>query len=156
MRHIQLKREGQVVTEFDLYDLLLKGDKSKDARLLPGDVVYIPPAGPQVAVAGSVKNPAIYELNGEKTAGEICPTRGRPLRRCRRAARHPGADPRAQRARRPGSSAGRRGPGDRDRRWRRPARPHDHAALRQCGDAARQRRRIPAGFPGMKACGCAT
>src|ERR1051326_3955859 len=71
MRHIQLKREGQIATEFDLYDLLLKGDKTKDRHLLPGDVVYIPPAGPQVAIAGSVKNPAIYELNGEKTAAEV-------------------------------------------------------------------------------------
>lgn len=71
MRHIQLKREGRVVTEFDLYDLLLEGDKSKDARLLPGDVVYVPPAGPQVAVAGSVKNAAIYELRDEKTAGDL-------------------------------------------------------------------------------------
>jgi polysaccharide export outer membrane protein len=71
MRHIQLKRQGQVVTDFDLYDLLLKGDKAKDARLLPGDVVYVPPSGPQIAVSGSVKNPAIYELNGEKNAGEL-------------------------------------------------------------------------------------
>ena len=46
MRHIQLKRENRVVTEFDFYDLLLQGDKSKDARLLPGDVIYIPPIGP--------------------------------------------------------------------------------------------------------------
>lgn len=67
----QLKRGAEVASEFDLYDLLLNGDKSKDARLLPGDVVYIPPAGPQVAVAGSVKTPAIYELRGEKTAGEV-------------------------------------------------------------------------------------
>ena len=29
---------NSVVTEFDLYDLLLRGDKSKDARLLTGDV----------------------------------------------------------------------------------------------------------------------
>lgn len=71
MRHIQLKRQAQVVTEFDLYDLLLKGDKSKDQRLMPGDVVYVPPAGPQVAVAGSVRNPAIYELNGERTAEDL-------------------------------------------------------------------------------------
>jgi polysaccharide biosynthesis/export protein len=71
MRHVQLKRQGRVVTEFDLYELLLKGDKSKDCRLLPGDVVYIPQAGPQVAVAGSVRTPAIYELNGEKSAAEL-------------------------------------------------------------------------------------
>jgi protein involved in polysaccharide export with SLBB domain len=71
MRHIQLKRNAQVATEFDLYDLLLKGDKSKDMRLLPGDVVYVPPTGAQVAVAGSVKNPALYELRGEASVGDV-------------------------------------------------------------------------------------
>jgi polysaccharide biosynthesis/export protein len=65
MRHIQLKRNDVVVTEFDFYDLLLKGDKSKDAWLLPGDVIYIPPAGPLIALAGSVNVPAIYELREE-------------------------------------------------------------------------------------------
>jgi protein involved in polysaccharide export with SLBB domain len=73
MRHIQLKRGGKVVVDFDLYDLLLRGDKSKDAQLLPGDVIYIPPVGPQVAVAGSVNAPAIYELKSvdSTTAGEV-------------------------------------------------------------------------------------
>jgi protein involved in polysaccharide export with SLBB domain len=71
MRRIQLKRQGRVVAGFDLYDLLLNGDQSKDCRLLPGDVVYVPAVGPQVAVAGSVKEPAIYELNGEKQAGQV-------------------------------------------------------------------------------------
>ena len=73
MRHIQLKRGGKVVVDFDLYDLLLGGDKSKDAQLLPGDVIYIPPVGPQVAVAGSVNSPAIYELKSpdSTTAGEV-------------------------------------------------------------------------------------
>jgi polysaccharide biosynthesis/export protein len=71
MRRIQLKRGTQLVTEIDLYDLLLRGDKSKDARLLPGDVVYIPPAGAQMAVAGSVRSPGIYETNGEKTVADL-------------------------------------------------------------------------------------
>jgi protein involved in polysaccharide export with SLBB domain len=62
MRHILLKRDNRVVTEFDFYDLLLQGDKSKDVRLLPGDVIYIPAVGPSIAVAGSVKVPAIYEM----------------------------------------------------------------------------------------------
>jgi len=62
MRHILLKRDNSVVTEFDFYDLLLKGDKSKDVRLLPGDVIYIPAVGPSIAVAGSVRVPAIYEM----------------------------------------------------------------------------------------------
>src|SRR5580692_7881795 len=67
MRHIQLRRSDQVVTEFDLYDLLRKGDKSHDVQLLPGDVIYIPPAGPQVAILGSVNEPGIYELRGDTT-----------------------------------------------------------------------------------------
>ncbi len=68
MRHIELKRDGKLVTDFDMYDLLLKGDKSKDAALLPGDVIYIPPVGPQVAVAGSVNVPAIYELKNDRSS----------------------------------------------------------------------------------------
>jgi len=68
MRHIQLKRDGQVITEFDLYDLLLEGDKSADAALLSGDVIYVPAAGPQVAVAGSVNTPSIYELKDSRTS----------------------------------------------------------------------------------------
>ena len=70
MRNIQLKRNNQVVTEFDLYDLLMNGDKSKDVALLPGDVIYVPPIGPLVAVAGSVNVPAIYELKGKTTLGD--------------------------------------------------------------------------------------
>lgn len=62
MRHIQLKRGDKVVTEFDVYDFLLKGDKSKDVPLLPGDVIYIPPTGPVAAVTGSINVPAVYEL----------------------------------------------------------------------------------------------
>jgi protein involved in polysaccharide export with SLBB domain len=69
MRRIQLKRNNEVVTEFDFYNLLLRGDKSKDARLLPGDVIYIPPSGPSIAIAGSVNVPAIYELREGTTLG---------------------------------------------------------------------------------------
>jgi polysaccharide export outer membrane protein len=71
MRRIQLKRGARVVTEFDLYDLLIKGDKSHDVSLQPEDVVYFLPVGPQVAVGGQVNTPAIYELKGETTMAEV-------------------------------------------------------------------------------------
>jgi len=71
LRDIQVKRGNETVTHFDLYDLLLHGDKSKDIRLQPGDVIYIPDVGPQVAVMGSVSTPAIYELRGEKTFKQV-------------------------------------------------------------------------------------
>jgi polysaccharide export outer membrane protein len=71
LRRIQLKREGRAITEFDVYDLMEKGDKSRDVRLLPGDVIFIPPIGPQIAVSGDVNRPGIYELRGEATVGDV-------------------------------------------------------------------------------------
>ncbi|PCJ22121.1 MAG: hypothetical protein COB04_01325 [Gammaproteobacteria bacterium] len=71
LRHIQLKRKGELVGELDLYDLLLKGDTSGDQRLLPGDVIFIPTSGKMVGVGGEVKRPAIYEIKEELNAGEI-------------------------------------------------------------------------------------
>jgi len=71
MRRVQLKRADKVVTEFDFYDLLRRGDKSKDVQLLPGDVIYIPPVGEQVAIAGSVNTPAIYELKTDASLQEL-------------------------------------------------------------------------------------
>ena len=78
MREIELKRGGSVVARFDLYDLLLRGDKSKDAILQPGDVLYIPPVGSQAAVAGSVKAPAIYEFRGRATVEDLLNLAGGP------------------------------------------------------------------------------
>jgi protein involved in polysaccharide export with SLBB domain len=64
MRHVQLIRNNQVLTEFDIYDLVKRGDKSHDRPLLPGDILFIPPVGPQAAIVGSVEEPGIYELSG--------------------------------------------------------------------------------------------
>jgi polysaccharide export outer membrane protein len=71
MRNIVLKRQGKEVTRFDLYDLIVSGDKSKDAQLLPGDVIYAPPVGKLVAFAGSVNVPAIYELREHEDLGQV-------------------------------------------------------------------------------------
>jgi polysaccharide export outer membrane protein len=67
MRHIQLRRGDRLLAEFDMYDLVQKGDKSHDVPLLPGDVIYIPHIGAQVAISGNVNEPGIYELKGETT-----------------------------------------------------------------------------------------
>ncbi len=60
-RSIQLRRSGRLVSDFDLYDLLLRGDKNGDVSLQNGDVIYVAPVGAQVAVIGSVNNEAIFE-----------------------------------------------------------------------------------------------
>lgn len=71
LRNIQLKRNGQVVSRLDLYDLLLDGDTSGDVRLLPGDVIFIPPVGTTIGVAGEVRRPAIYEVNEGARASDL-------------------------------------------------------------------------------------
>ena len=71
LRNIQLKRSGRTVTTLDLYDLLLRGDTSADARLLPGDVIFVPPVGTTVGLGGEVRRPAIYELKSETTAAQL-------------------------------------------------------------------------------------
>ncbi len=70
LRHIELRRGAALMADFDLYDLLLRGDKSRDVPLQPGDVIYFPAAGPRVAVVGSVQVPAIYELRGKETVAQ--------------------------------------------------------------------------------------
>jgi protein involved in polysaccharide export with SLBB domain len=72
MRNVQLQRGGKLVTEFDIYDFISRGDKSRDAPLIPGDVIVIPPVGPRVAVAGALDLSAIYELRrGPNTVSDI-------------------------------------------------------------------------------------
>src|SRR5205823_7817335 len=50
LRNIQLKRGGELVRRLDLYDMLIRGDTTDDAKLLPGDVIFVPPIGPTVTV----------------------------------------------------------------------------------------------------------
>jgi len=71
MRSVQLKRGNKTVTDLDLYELLLFGDKSKDVPLLPGDVIYFAPVGPLAAVSGSVNTSAIFELKGDTTLAKL-------------------------------------------------------------------------------------
>ena len=71
MRQIELKRSGKTITTLDLYELIAKGDKSKDAFLLPGDVIMIPPAGPRMALVGATDHGAIYELKPGAKVKEV-------------------------------------------------------------------------------------
>jgi len=71
LRKIQLKRKGEVIAILDLYDLLLKGDTSADATVLPGDVIFVPTVGPRATLSGTVLRPAQYELFGGETLSDI-------------------------------------------------------------------------------------
>lgn len=62
MRKVILRRDNKDISELDVYEFLVQGDKSKDVQLLAGDVVVVLPVGPRVALTGAVDTPAIYEL----------------------------------------------------------------------------------------------
>lgn len=70
-RSIQVRRGGKLISDFDFYDFLLKGDKSADAVLQNGDVIFIAPAGAQVAAIGSVNRAAIYEARADDTLKDV-------------------------------------------------------------------------------------
>jgi protein involved in polysaccharide export with SLBB domain len=71
MRRVQLKREGTLVRTLDLYDLLIRGDTTDDNKLQQGDVIFVPPVGPTVSIAGEVRRPAIYEIKNESTVADL-------------------------------------------------------------------------------------
>jgi protein involved in polysaccharide export with SLBB domain len=71
LRHIQVRRAGALVREFDLYDLLMRGDSTNDIKLQPSDVVMIPAVGPTASADGEVQRPAIYELKGATSVASL-------------------------------------------------------------------------------------
>ncbi|MBN2068135.1 MAG: SLBB domain-containing protein [Opitutales bacterium] len=71
LRAIQLKRSGKLVASMDLYDLLMAGDNSNDARLQPGDVILVPPIGETASVSGAVVRPAVYEIKGSEDVSDL-------------------------------------------------------------------------------------
>ncbi len=71
LRSISIVRDGKLVDSVDLYSFFLKGDKSRDIRLQPGDTIFVPTIGPVAGIAGNVRRPAIYELKGENNLKEL-------------------------------------------------------------------------------------
>ena len=66
LRDIKLIRNNTEIFSFDLYDLLIKGDRSNDITIQAGDTLLINAADQFVEIRGAVKRPAIYEvLEGE-------------------------------------------------------------------------------------------
>ena len=88
MRDVQIMRGGRVVQRVDLYEYLLQGNNLDEIRLGPGDVIFVPQAGPRVALRGTVRREAIYELKPGETLAHLMffaggPTTSSSLRRAR-------------------------------------------------------------------------
>jgi protein involved in polysaccharide export with SLBB domain len=65
LRILKHYRGKQLIGTVDLYDFLLRGVRETEDRLQAGDTLVVPTTGPQVAVWGAVKRPAVYELKAE-------------------------------------------------------------------------------------------
>jgi protein involved in polysaccharide export with SLBB domain len=70
-RQIYLRRQGQSQSVFDLYDLLVKGDRQGDRVLQADDVIHVGAVGPQVALIGSVNSAAVFEVKAGETVRDV-------------------------------------------------------------------------------------
>lgn len=77
-RNITIKRDGQEIGSFDLYQLLIRGDSSMNISLKAGDVILVAPSKEIVAVYGGVKKPALFELKDE-TIDDLIDYAGRSI-----------------------------------------------------------------------------
>lgn len=71
LRDIKLIRVDGKVYNFDLYKLLIDGDRSDDITIQAGDVILINAAKHFITISGSIKRPAIYEINNSETLGDL-------------------------------------------------------------------------------------
>ena len=72
LRNIQVKRNGVLINSYDFYDLILKGDTSKDIRLQESDAVFFPLIKDKINIVGSVRRPGFFEIKkGEDLASII-------------------------------------------------------------------------------------
>lgn len=73
MRRLTLRRDGKEISNLDVYDFLVAGDKSKDAQLRAGDVIVFHSVGPRVALNGATDSPGIFELRptGTETVRDL-------------------------------------------------------------------------------------
>ncbi len=70
-RNVQLKRGGDTVATFDLYDLLRKGELNGDRKLRAGDVVFVSQVGARVALNIDSPAAAIFELKPGENLNDI-------------------------------------------------------------------------------------
>ena len=71
LRKIKLVRNDKEIQTFDLYDLILKGNRKSDVTLQNKDVIFVSEIGKTAAVAGAVNNQAIFEISGKESIKDL-------------------------------------------------------------------------------------
>jgi protein involved in polysaccharide export with SLBB domain len=71
VRNIIVRRANGDSAKIDLYDFLLRGQKTGEGLLRDGDLVFIQKAEKLVKATGTIGRPAIYELKNSETLSDL-------------------------------------------------------------------------------------
>lgn len=71
LRNIRLIRTNGDNFIFDLYDLLIDGDRSNDITIESGDVIIVGPANKFVNITGMIKRPGSYEIAPDENLSDL-------------------------------------------------------------------------------------
>ncbi|MFC1785396.1 SLBB domain-containing protein [Candidatus Neomarinimicrobiota bacterium] len=71
LRNIIIKRDGETITELDLYDYILNGNLNNNIQLRENDVVVIPVRKSTIEIHDAVYRPGIYESYGQETLMQL-------------------------------------------------------------------------------------
>ncbi|MCL2029393.1 MAG: polysaccharide biosynthesis/export family protein [Deltaproteobacteria bacterium] len=77
-RHLEIRRGHRLLDWMDLYDFILKGTVP-ELRFEDGDVIVVKKKGPTVTAVGRLPEPALFELSGNQTKGELLIKLASPL-----------------------------------------------------------------------------
>jgi polysaccharide export outer membrane protein len=79
LRSIRITRNGRTLEEVDLYDFLLRGERTIGPPLQAGDTIFVQHIGPVAGITGEVKRPGIYELRPGTSLDALVAMAGGPL-----------------------------------------------------------------------------
>jgi len=71
LRNIEVKRNGKTIQTFDFYDLVIKGDTSKDIRLEQGDTIFIPLRNNSASIVGAIPRAGLFEFKEGETIKDL-------------------------------------------------------------------------------------
>ena len=71
VRNIELVRNGETISEVDIYDFMIKGSPAEDVILQDGDIILVPTYESIATVRGSVKRPMKYEMKEGETLADL-------------------------------------------------------------------------------------
>lgn len=71
MRSLRLYRNGELLSEIDVYNYILRGDTQRDVVLQEGDLVVVPTYDRLVTISGEVKRPMCYEMKPTETLADV-------------------------------------------------------------------------------------